>query len=233
MSLHPDDGIVRKRKGPRPGTYKHGDEARAKMSAAAKRRPPQVRPRTLDLECLREWLYIDGQGLLRWRKSPQGRVPQDSMAGREGIGGYQMIHFAGRDVSAHRVVFALINNRWPSPGMQVDHINGDKLDNRPENLREASRSQNKMNCGVNSKNRSGFRGVRRTASGKWLAVLCVNGANQHLGLHQSKEAAALAYRQAAIAAFGDFCHPSILRVECAPANRSARGVEVVLRRGGR
>lgn len=89
-----------------------------------------------------------------------------------------------------------------APGQIVDHINGDSLDNRRENLRLADAS---LNC-VNRRSyspASGFRGVY--ASGRrWKAALTARGVDHKLGVFERVEDAARAYDAAAIQAFGDF-----------------------------
>lgn len=92
-------------------------------------------------------------------------------------------------------------------GEQVDHINGNKLDNRRENLRIANASTNKANCGLRSNNKSGYKGVYK-ASGKrnkqWTASIKVNYEKISLGYFFTPEEAALAYNEAAVKHFGEF-----------------------------
>lgn len=82
----------------------------------------------------------------------------------------------------------------------IDHKNRLKSDNRRENLRPASNSQNQHNVGKSITNTSGYKGVTfDTKSGKWLSrIRDGNGQRQHLGSFDSKEQAAEAYRKAAI-----------------------------------
>jgi len=81
-------------------------------------------------------------------------------------------------------------------GMDTDRINGNKLDNRRENLRIATRSQNMRNISKLSTNKSGYRGVR--SSGKnWQAEIWIKGKSKYLGTYLTKKEAALAYNEAA------------------------------------
>ena len=90
-------------------------------------------------------------------------------------------------------------------GVQVDHINGDGLDNRRENLRLASNMENQRNRRLNANNTSGFKGVYwQVDKGKWRARIEVDGNAIHLGYFDSKEDAALAYDASAIKNFGEF-----------------------------
>lgn len=94
----------------------------------------------------------------------------------------------------------------PAPGLDVDHIDNDGLNNRRANLREATRSQNLANR-PKARGRSKFKGVywdpRRR---KWQAIARVHGVNRHLGRFDSEHDAARAYNAAAIAAWGPFAN---------------------------
>lgn len=77
----------------------------------------------------------------------------------------------------------------------VDHINRNKLDNRKENLRFATRGQNMANAGMSAHNTSGIKGVSwHKQHQKWCAITRVNGKNKCLGLFNSKYEASRAYR---------------------------------------
>lgn len=89
----------------------------------------------------------------------------------------------------------------------VDHINGDKLDNRRANLRPATNSQNLCNRKAPVSNRSGYKGVSfHKASSKWRATICQNYKYQHLGLFETAEQAADAYAKAAVKLHGAFAN---------------------------
>jgi len=95
----------------------------------------------------------------------------------------------------------------PAPqGMDRDHRNGDTLDNRKQNLRVATRSQNCSNRGLTSANSSGFKGVT-WKGGKhqlWVARITKSGKVHHLGYFSTPEAAHGAYIQAARRLHGVF-----------------------------
>lgn len=94
-----------------------------------------------------------------------------------------------KNVLMHHVVFG-----HPLNGKHVDHINGNTLDNRRENLQLLSVAQNLQKARKSIKNKSGYKGVSLDrATGKWSAFLCRNYKNKFLGLFESAEEAAKAY----------------------------------------
>ena len=92
-------------------------------------------------------------------------------------------------------------------GMHVDHINGDGLDNRRENLRLVTPQQNQANSRKRSKMTSRFKGVCwHAAARKWRATLAINHRSLHLGLFDDEILAAQAYDEKAREMFGEFAH---------------------------
>jgi HNH endonuclease len=91
---------------------------------------------------------------------------------------------------------------------EIDHINGDCLDNRRENLRKATRSQNMANQpkigGTWSSHYKGVTWFKQRQ--KWRAQIKIEGRNHHLGLFINEDDAAKAYDEAAFQAFGEFAH---------------------------
>lgn len=87
----------------------------------------------------------------------------------------------------------------------VDHINGDSLDNRRKNLRFATRSQNSMNKRRQRNNTTGFTGVHRLKStGKFQAYIKKDGKRIHLGTYDTMMDAARAYCAVAEILFGEY-----------------------------
>lgn len=92
---------------------------------------------------------------------------------------------------------------WPKG--EIDHINLDKGDDRIENLRDATISQNEMNKGIRKDNTSGFKGVAfDSRSGKYIAKINVRGEKYPLGYFREAEHAGAAYRIAASVIHGEF-----------------------------
>ena len=104
-----------------------------------------------------------------------------------------------RTVMLHRVIA-----RTPE-GLDTDHSDGDGLNNRRDNLRVATRSQNQHNQRVALRNTSGFKGVTwHKAKGKWNALIKLHGKRRNLGYFSLAEDAAAAYAKASEELHGEF-----------------------------
>lgn len=151
--------------------------------------------------------YDPETGIFRWR-NPATKVVAGSIAGTLQRT-YWMIHFRGVDYHAHRLAWLYVRGAWPTG--EVDHRNGNRLDNRIANLRDATRSQNCANMGLASHNTSGFNGVsfyRQT--GRWQAYIRHGGRRLHLGMFATAEDAAAAYDAAAIRLKGEFARTNAM-----------------------
>ena len=110
----------------------------------------------------------------------------------------------GADVTVrmHRVIAAAPD------GMDVDHIDGDGLNNRRSNLRHATRSENNCNRRAALKNASGLKGVSwNKANKKWLAQIRFHKQKKHLGYFNTPEEAHAAYCAAANVLHGEYARP--------------------------
>lgn len=98
-------------------------------------------------------------------------------------------------LSAHRVAWALYHGEWPSG--QIDHINGNRLDNRLANLRDVVNAENARNSAMTSRNTSGVNGVYlHKQTGKWCAQISAFGKTVGLGLFTEKRDAVIARKAA-------------------------------------
>lgn len=125
--------------------------------------------------------YKDGG--LYWTKpsGPRARVSIGSRVGYVNREGYRVFKFEGDHVKEHRVIWYIHNGEIPE-GMEVDHINHKRDDNRVSNLRLVSRSDNMKNTSIRKSNSSGFTGVSWcSTSKKWKAQIQVNGKKISLG----------------------------------------------------
>ena len=100
----------------------------------------------------------------------------------------------GKTHQAHRIVWQLHNGQIPD-GLQIDHINGIKDDNRIENLRLDVNKENPQNISEpQCNNTSGYLGVSwNEREKKWRAQIMVKGKRKYLGLYDTKEEAYEAY----------------------------------------
>lgn len=112
--------------------------------------------------------------------------------------GYAKCGINGRTVHLHRFVLGLSFG----DKVVVDHKNGNKLDNRKENLRICSRKQNSQNR-IKVLAKSGFKGVRKHGN-RWQSVIKVDNKTVVIGSYEDKIEAAKAYDEAAIKYFGEF-----------------------------
>lgn len=116
---------------------------------------------------------------------------------------YRYVSINGVQYFEHRLIWMLANRHQIPSGMDVDHINRDKLDNRPQNLRLATTAQNRANIGRQRNNSTGFKGVFLD-KGRFRAKIKSKGTQRFLGSYNTPEAAAAAYDSAALAAFGEY-----------------------------
>ena len=103
---------------------------------------------------------------------------------------------------AHRLIFKWMAGVDP---IQVDHRDRNPLNNRWDNLRNATQSQNQANVGAMRHNQMGLKGVKRApCSQNYIARISVDGCHVHLGVFSTPEAAHAAYLTAARARWGEF-----------------------------
>ena len=126
--------------------------------------------------------YNAASGEIRWRRSGKGR-PADLIAGRKTKNRYAIVVIEGQNYLAHRLVWFLHYGVFPEN--QIDHINGDCYDNRIENLREATASENCRNWEMHREGKLfGAHWLKRL--GKWQSSVRVGKKQKYLGVFASE-----------------------------------------------
>lgn len=159
----------------------------------------------ISVQSLRESLtYNSETGELTWKVRPVAhfagervaKIVNTRCAGQPAMKyvnhhGYYFSTIFGQKVAAHRVIWALVTGHWPED--EIDHINGDRADNRWVNLRDVARIENRRNQRTPRNNTTGRVGVTlNKASGRYQAYIRHKGKMRHLGLHETFEAAVAA-----------------------------------------
>lgn len=150
------------------------------------------------IEQINEWLdYNRETGVFNWKKSRGKRFTAGDVAGKLSHQGYLQLTIPWCErVGNHRLAMFIEHGEWPKG--DVDHINGNGLDNRIVNLRVATRSQNNQNRWKKSPNKStGLIGVsKRSDYDGYDARICVNRKQKCLGTYRTPEEAHKAYLMA-------------------------------------
>lgn len=156
------------------------------------------------LPTLKEWqeliAYNPETGIFTWKPRQGMNFWNAQRAGLEAgsrkSGRYVRINIGGNVFLAHRLAWLFITGSYPS--QEIDHINGNKFDNRACNLRDVPHAANKRNLPRNSANTSGVTGVYRIkTSGRWYAqIRTKDGINKHIGNFNTLEEAAAARKEA-------------------------------------
>ena len=133
-----------------------------------------------------------------WNSANAGKPALNTIGGN----GYRHGTFDKKSCYAHLCVFALYYGQWPTDC--IDHADGDRANNRPENLRSVSYSEN--NAWVKRANRptSGYIGVYSNGRSRWTANVSFGGKMFRIGTFDCPVEAAKARDQKAIEIHGDF-----------------------------
>jgi hypothetical protein len=118
---------------------------------------------------------------------------------------YKKMSVNRKTVYVHHAIFLMHHGFLPK---YIDHIDCDSLNNKIENLRAATQSQNMGNSKIRKSNTSGYKGVTfRKDTKKWQSAIMLNGKHISLGSYITKEEAAEAYKTGAKKYFGEFAKP--------------------------
>lgn len=130
------------------------------------------------------------------RKVSRGNAKVGTVVGRPDTKGYLRVCVDGKDYKAHRLAWLMYYGEWPND--QIDHINGDKTDNRISNLRDCNTSLNCCNqhkARVN--NKLGVQGVHQIGNNRYRATF----RGKHIGVYKTTNDAYKAYKEAKHASY--------------------------------
>ena len=145
--------------------------------------------------------YDEFTGVLTWKNKPSpraNRVILGSVAGNLFCDDrYLQTSVDQKKYMVHRIIWLISYGCFPAE--QIDHIDGNGLNNRLSNLREVSDAENKKNLPMRSDNKSGVTGVSwHRKANKWISQIQVKGENNYLGIFTNLEDALKARSEAEI-----------------------------------
>jgi len=154
-------------------------------------------------ERLHELFEYREDGKLIWKVNI-GTVKIGDVAGCIDNQGYYIVRIDRKNRKGHRLIF-LYHHGYLTEGLQIDHIDGNPGNNRIENLREVTNSQNCHNSRRYSNNTSDVKGVCwDKKQDKWKAAIKINRKQIHLGYYTILEEAATAVREARVKYHGEY-----------------------------
>ena len=160
----------------------------------------------LTQEMLKEILHYNSKtGIFIWKKSNSNVVKIGQVAGFTNGKGYIEIGINKKYYKAHRLAFLYMTGKIPNT--DIDHKDRNRTNNKWNNLRAATRSQNIQNSNKPITNTSGYKGIFYIKDSKrnpWGAKIVVNSKSIYLGCFKTKIDAAKAYDQAALKYFGEY-----------------------------
>ncbi|MGJ7039187.1 hypothetical protein J2Y63_002442 [Shinella sp. BE166] len=132
-------------------------------------------------DVLKRLSYDSSTGLFIWKERPRSDFGSDrawnvfnaswkgKIAGHTSTDGYTRIEVDGRNIRAHRLAWFVATGEWPR---EIDHINGDRKDNRIANLRNVNRRENSRNRCIRSDNTTGATGIFWSEkTNRWIAKI--------------------------------------------------------------
>ena len=149
------------------------------------------------------WKYDPDTGYFFWKISPKYDVFVGDRAGNFD-GKYWRLAYKQKNYKASRVAWLMVTGSWPES--QIDHINGNKTDDRFKNLRSATNAQNCRNRSRRD-NKLGTKGVWRSAKRckyEFTSSIQIDGKRIYLGTFSTIHEAKLAYDKAAKQVHGEF-----------------------------
>lgn len=144
--------------------------------------------------------YNPDAGIFTWKNPISTKYRKGDVAGSLRVDGYVQLKLSGKPYLAHRLAWLYVHGSIPA---YIDHINQNRSDNRLENLREASKSQNGANRERCKNNATGYKGVIKKKS-RYVAALTHNKKRIEMGHYATPEQAWSAYQLGAYLYHGEF-----------------------------
>lgn len=160
-------------------------------------------------EILSYFHYDPVTGHLRWAKpKPKSKVRAGHVVSYIGADGYLTVTFHKKRYKAHRICWLLASGDWPDG--DIDHINGDRTDNRLDNLRVCSRQNNLRNMKKQPNKSSVYKGVSKRKDNQYEAYYSLNNKKVSLGLFTQEREAALVYNINVAPIFKDYARFNVV-----------------------
>lgn len=134
--------------------------------------------------------YKDGE--LYWKVRPAQRVKINDIAGSFSAG-YKQVYIKSKPYKSHRIIFMMHYGYAPD---QIDHIDGNPSNNKIENLRGVTNSQNQLNRKTSSTSRTGVKGISLSSSNKFVVRISINQKDKYFGSFDNLELAELVAQEA-------------------------------------
>jgi hypothetical protein len=135
--------------------------------------------------------YSPQTGVFTWVCRVGTRRAAGDVAGYLHSTGCITIGLNKKHIKAHRLAWLFVYDEWPAG--DIDHINGNRTDNRIENLRIATKTQNAQNQRRGTRNKHGLLGIKQTPCGNWTSSIRVDGVLHHIGTFHTAQEAHTAY----------------------------------------
>jgi hypothetical protein len=139
--------------------------------------------------------YDADKGELHWKIPTSYNMKPGSVAGCVTEYGYMRVKFFGKDYMVHNVIWFIEKGEWPKD--EIDHRDRNKLNNRIDNLREATHGMNGANTGPQKNNLLGVKHMSLTPSGRYAVCIRRSGVNVYYSSHETFEEGKLAAELAA------------------------------------
>jgi hypothetical protein len=150
----------------------------------------------ITLEYINEYLTYDSLSGNLYQRKKRPKIQVGALAGALTGKGYRYIQLNGKKYPAHHIVWLLETGELPKK--QIDHIDGDKLNNNFLNLREVTNKQNTENRGKQKNNKTGYKGVSfNNRLQKYVSQIQHNNQPIYIGVYATAYEAHLAYEKKA------------------------------------